>query len=651
MGHVPGIADLERARRALEAHAWQEAFDALAPAAERNELGAQDLERFGEAAWWSARPAEFIDAFERAYAAHLAEGARERAALVAIRLGLEYADRMETALWNGWLQRANRLLAECPESVEHGYLEMALVRSSADRGDLDAAMQHARRGHEIGTRFGDRDLVAFGLVLEGAILVFQAQLEQGLALIDEGTLEAVGGDLTPYAAGSIYCITIGVCRGVADYGRAAEWTEAASRWCERQSITGFPGVCRVQRAEIMKLRGEYPRAEDEARRALAELTAFGRLPQAGAGGYEVGEVRLRLGDLEGAEEAFGQAHRLGRDPQPGLALLHLARGRVQAAKASIDTALVDQTDPLERARLLPARVEIALAEHDLAGAREAADELGGIAERYGMPMLRAAAHQARGATFTFEEDATAAVVELRAAVRHWTEVEAPFEAAQARRWLAVAHRAAGDETSAAMELRAAEATFDGLGARLEVERCAELIRAGQEGRSGRRVSRTFMFTDIVGSTDLVRTIGDEAWEDVLRWHDETMRSLIASHGGEVVHGTGDGFFASFADVAAAAACAVTIQRRLAEHRRRHGFAPQVRIGLHADEATVVGEDYAGLGVHEAARVGALAQGGEIVVTTSSLVDAPIAFPVTNERQVVLKGLAEPVPVASVDWSA
>jgi class 3 adenylate cyclase len=639
---------LDLARKAFETHAWQESFEAFASLADIEELTGDDLVRLAEAAWWSAHPKESIEAFERAYSAYTVEENPLRAVYVALRLGFEYADRMESALWNGWLQRAIRLMADQPDCVEQGYLELALVRSTFERGAIEESMEHIDRVHEIGVRFGDPDLIAFALVLQGGGLVFQTKVEQGLALIDEGMLAAVGGELTPYAAGSIYCITIGVCRSLADYSRAGQWTEAAARWCERQSITGFPGICRVQRAEIMRLHGALHDAEDEARKALIELTAFGRLPQAAAGSYEIGEVRLRLGDLDGAEEAFEQTHQLGGGTQPGLAFLHLARGRVEAARASIATALADAMDPLSRARLLPARVEMALAAHDVVDARETADELREIAAAYDSPMLQAAARQALGATLTHEEDPAAAIVELRTAVRHWTEVDAPFEAAQARRWLALAYRAAGDNASAMMELRTAKTAFDHLGARLDTERCDEMIRAAQEGAAGRRVTRTFMFTDIVGSTDLIQTIGDDAWRDVLRWHDETLRTLIGSHRGEVVHTTGDGFFASFGDAAGAMSCAIAIQRRLAEHRRRHGFAPQVRIGLHSAEATVIADDYAGLGVHEAARVGALAQGGEILATASTVAGEK-SFAVANEREVSLKGLAQSVHVVTIGW--
>ncbi|HEX6132212.1 MAG TPA: adenylate/guanylate cyclase domain-containing protein, partial [Actinomycetota bacterium] len=572
------------------------------------------------------------------------------AARTALDLAEEHHDRLQHAIGNGWFQRAVRLLDALPEGVAHGFLALARARGALEQdGDPDRALELASRALVIGARFGDRDLQAFGLSFQGLAHIAKAETDRGLALIDEAAVAAVGGELSPETTGIVYCLTIGVCRDLADYNRAGEWTEAAERWCARQSVPGFPGICRVHRAEIMRLRGALPEAEREARRSVEELKAFGKLWIAGSAYYEIGEIRLRIGDLDGAEEAFAEAHQLGHDPQPGLALLHLARGRADAARASIASALVEQQSPLMRARLLPARVEIALAAHDVTDAREAAEELGRIAGTFEAPMLDASAHEALGSVLTYEGDAAGGVAELRKAVRRWGEADQPFETAHARRCLAIAYRAAGDEASALLELRAAKAAFDQLGARLEAERCAEMIAAGEGRRVGRRVARTFMFTDIVGSTNLIGAMGDEAWEELTRWHHETLRSLIETHGGEVVHSTGDGFFATFADAATAATCAVAIQRRLAEHRTQHGFAPQVRIGLHAGEATTVAGDYAGLDVHEAARVGAIAEGSEILVTAATVAAEPIPFPTSDERTVTLKGIAEPVRVVAVDW--
>src|SRR5207247_2726084 len=160
-------------------------------------------------------------------------------------------------------------------------------------------------------------------------------------------------------------------------------------------------------------------------------------------------------------------------------------------------------------------------------------------------------------------------------------------------------------------------------------------------RSQERVTRAFMFTDIVKSTDLVGAIGDEAWEDLLAWHDHTLRSLFASHGGQVAHHTGDGFFVAFDDAGAALACAIAVQRALAEQRRAHGFAPLVRIGVHAADATRRGQDFSGVEVHKAARVAALAEGGEILVTADSVASGKAgSVPLSEARAVTLKGVPE-----------
>src|SRR2546422_9647944 len=162
------------------------------------------------------------------------------------------------------------------------------------------------------------------------------------------------------------------CEGLADYRRSREWSEGANRWCERQAIDGFPGMCRVYRAEIIRLRGAWAEAEQEARRACEELREF-NIGYAAAAFYEIGEIRLRMGDFAAAEEAFRQAHDLGRDPEPGLAMLRLAQGKQDAALKLINTALSDESrDRLRRARLLPALVDIPLTTADRAAPEPAA---------------------------------------------------------------------------------------------------------------------------------------------------------------------------------------------------------------------------------------------------------------------------------------
>jgi len=339
--------------------------------------------------------------------------------------------------------------------------------------------------------------------------------------------------------------------------------------------------------------------------------------------------------------------------------------RLDSAAASINRALTptaepiqlngdSPNDPLGRAHLLPAQVEIALAVGDRATAHHAADELAATAALFGSPALHAEAVVARGAVLLDEGDAARALPSLTTGHRLWQQVEAPYEAARVRVRIAAAKRALGDDGAARHELEAAKAVFERLNAapdlaRVEVE--LERVAAGPARTAPEaRATKTFMFTDIVTSTDLLGAIGDQAWEDVLHWHDATLRSIFARHGGDEVSHTGDGFFIVFNDPRAAIEAAVDMQRTLATHRQEHGFAPSVRIGVHTAEATRRGRNYGGRGVHAAARVGALAERDEILVSRGALQAAGKIANATSEPRIVeLKGIKEPLEVASVRW--
>ncbi|HEV8572309.1 MAG TPA: adenylate/guanylate cyclase domain-containing protein [Actinomycetota bacterium] len=640
---------LQAGREAARRHAWREAFDLLSEADAREALSAEDLATMAESAWWIGRNEACIGARERAFAAYLERGDPARAGGMAISLYRDHRVRLESGIARGWLLRAERLLADQPESAEHGWLLRSKSGLAAAEGNLERALEAIREALDIGMRSGDRDLQAVALHDQAEYLVRLGRIDEGLAMADEATVAAVGGELGPWATGIVYCNTISLSDALADYRRAGEWTEASIRWCERQSIAGFPGICRVHRADVIRLLGHWADAEREARQACSELEDAGLLMFAGEGFYEVGMIRLRMGDLESAEDAFRQAHGKGRDPQPGLALLRLYQGKVDAAQSSIHRALDETSDRLNRAKLLPAAVEIAVTAGDLEFARAATDELDKIAEEFRSPALHAEAAMCRGSVEMAEGDAAAACRSLKRSWQLWQEVDAPYEAARARMLLGEAYRARGDEESAALELRAAQAAFERLGAAADLRRVWELIGPGAAEATALRVTRTFMFTDIVRSTNLVEAMGDQGWEDVLRWHDRTLRSLFTEHGGEEIDHAGDGFFVAFGSAEAAAECAVAIQRTLAEHRRSHGFSPQVRIGLHAAEATQLAGDYRGRGVHVAARVGALAGGGEILATGETLAGDSEGLSVCDRRTVTLKGISEPVEVVTVEW--
>jgi class 3 adenylate cyclase len=627
------------ARLAIADRRWRDGYELLRAADAAEPLAAEELELLAWSAYFTEEVAEVVSLLERAYNAYLAAGARERAALLAVQLAHEYGSvRLQQAVGNGWLGRAVRLLEDVPEGRAHGYLALQRGLEALTKHDFDAAYEHGATAERLGREVGDMALELRGRQRRGVALVYRGDIDEGKLLLNEVNAAAYGGDIEPYDTVVIYCNAIGACRDVAAFDEASQWTERAQLFCDEYSISAFPGVCRVNRAEVMRYEGKLEAAEAAATEASELLVGWA--PRIAAAAYaEIGEVRLRLGDLTRAAEAFDQADARGRDPEPGRSLLLLARGKTAAALASIRRAVADDLPALERARRLPALVEIAVAAGELDDAAAAAEELGTTAERYDTPALHASAAVAAGAVALARDDGAGAVRPLRHALRLWLETNARYEAARTRVLLARAYEATGDADGAMHELAQAGSVFDQLGARLDSQRVDTLL--GRE--AGRRVTRTFAFTDIVDSTRHLEHHGDVHWQKLLRRHDELVRDAVTTRGGEVVDHTGDGFFLAFGSVDDAVAAAAAVQRSAAEH-----LPFDLRIGIHTAEATHVGENYRGKGVHTAARIGALAGAGEILASAASLSASAQSGPVRSER---LKGLAEPVDVVAVDWLA
>jgi class 3 adenylate cyclase len=633
---------------ALDRHAWQESYDLLKVADKEGLLGGAELERLGLAAWWLGRLDDSLETTERAYEANMAAGDHEAAAHVALELARGYAWKSARSVSTGWLARATHLVESHPDSPVLADVLLTKAMAADAAQELSAAESLAKQALEAAQKFDRRDEAALAMELLGSLLARRGEVAQGFELIDESTAMAVGGELSDRATGVVYCQTISLCHDLADFERAGEWTDAATRWCDRRSITGFPGICRVHRAEMLRLRGAWERATSEAAAACEELPGYN--PQyAGAAFREVGELRLRMGELDAADEAFRRAHELGASTVPGSALLKLARGDKAGAASAIRRALASVRDRVARGRLLPAQVEIAAEAGDLETAAQAAEELKELARDFARPLFVAEAATAAGRLALTKGKAADATDELITAVRHWLLVDAPFEAGQARVLLARAHAAEGDSAAARLELETAQATFARLGAQSAALEATRLLDGlSQERATGAAAHRTYLFTDIVKSTNLIELIGDDAWSDLVAWHDRKMRELFAEHRARDVETRGDGFFAIFDSAVQALACGVAIQRAFAEHRRQHGFAPKVRIGLHAATSRHLQDGYHGVGVHVAARIAAIAEGDEILASTSSLAGVS-DVELFARREVRLKGVRDPVEVAAIAW--
>jgi class 3 adenylate cyclase len=633
-------------RAAIAAHDWTRALGLLRDADRAGELEPGDMEQLAEAAFWMGHLEECIAARERAYAGLVQEGDVRGAALVALHLAFHHAGRNALAVAGGWLENAVTLLAEEPECAEQGWLAWIQAIVAAELlGDREEALRCAERTIEIGRAVADRDVESLGVLEKGGILIHLGRVDEGLALLDQVMARAVSGLLGPWASAATYCGTISTCATLGDYRRASEWIEEVRRRPAEARSCEFPGDCRIHRAEILQLRGEWEEAEVEAARACDELTSWDAAHVA-VGLYELGLLSLRRGDFAAAEQAFRQVQDNGGSPQPGRALLELARGRPEIAAAGLQDALGSTADDLARARLLPAATEASIAAGDLDTARRGADELDRIAARYRTVTQRGRAAQAAGEVSLASGEPGHARDQLREALECWQHVGARYDEAGVRVALGVALRELGEVDAGTLQLEQALDAFERLAATFDVERTRELLG---KAASQARVVRTFMFTDIEESTTLLATIGDERWSDVLRRHDATLRRLFDRFDGQEIkqRGGGDGFFVAFASAAAALDCALAIQQAMSEDPGGGRSPLRVRVGVHEAEATRSFDDYGGRGVHEAARIAALASGGEVLVSMQTLESAGSRHPVTETRSAELKGLAEPVLIASL----
>ena len=489
---VDASQELERGRTSFERRAWLDAYTALSAADQVEPLEAPDLDLLATAASLIGRMDDYLAVLERSHLAYIERGDNLAAARNAGWIGMTLAIRGELGPASGWFGRAQRLVErEGRESVEQGWLLVPVLFQREAAGDYDGAHEAAAQAVEIAERFGDADLAAIALHAQGLARIGQGSIDEGLRLMDEAMVGVTAESVSPIVAGIVYCGVIAGCEEAFEVRRAQEWTNALTRWVDEQpQLVSFTGRCLAHRAGLMQLHGEWRDALAEAKLARERCEEAMNRAATGQALYQQGELHRLRGDFDAAEAAYREASEFGREPQPGLALLRLANGDVEAAAAMTRRAASETSAPFALATMLPAHVEVMLTAGDLEEARRAADELAGIATNGKRAMLDAISGRVQGEVALAEGDPKAALAPLRESARLWQELDAPYEVGRVRVLVGLACRALGDEESAGLELGAAREVFERLAAAPDlarIDRFEGRASADSHGLSAREI--------------------------------------------------------------------------------------------------------------------------------------------------------------------
>jgi DNA-binding NarL/FixJ family response regulator len=458
-------ADLERGRAAYAERRWDVCVACLRAADDEEPLSGDDLQLLGLSLYMTGDDEASVAVLERTHRQAVEQERWPEAAETAFWYAFILFNSGEPARGGAWLARCRAIIDEHEvQGATASFPDVIEARGLVHSGRPEDGIALAASAALVGKRHGNAELEILGRLVVGWGLLRQGRREDALACFDDVMLTVSAGDPYPTVAGLAYCAVISACMSVLDVPRAQEWTGVLSDWCDAQSgLVPYRGQCLVHRSQLKAMRGDWTGALDEARAACARLGG----PAIGDAWYQLGEVRRLQGEYAEAEDAYRRANSLGRQPEPGLALMRLAQGRVDEAVTTFRRLYVEQ-GRLDRADILAGFVEAVLAAGDVDAARAAADELAAGSELPSVHQARAA--EARGAVLLAEQDPAEALSHFRQALAVWTGLEMPYEAARVRVRIGDACHRLGDEAAASLECDAARETFVRLGARPDLDR-------------------------------------------------------------------------------------------------------------------------------------------------------------------------------------
>lgn len=473
----------EQGREAFQQRAWKDAYDKLSKAHNESPLDAKDLELLASAAYLTGKSSESNAIWSRAHSAYLKGGDTNGAIRCAFLISFTLFHIGEYARGGGWYARARSLMDKgSSDCVEKGYLLLLVALQFLNEEDDQESLTTFEQVGKIADRHRDRDLMTLSRLGRGHTLVRLGEKQEGVRLLDEAMAAVDAGEISPIFVGIIYCTVIETCHEIFDLNRAYQWTEALTDWCEGQpQLIPFRGECLVRRSQIMQLHGKWPKAIEEAGKAIEFLTSFIPWPATRAAFYQFGELHRLRGEFVKAEEAYRQAINWGRKINPGLALLRLAQGDIKSAEKCIESGLKESTGISSRSRVLPAFIEIMLAANNAASARQAADELTGIANSLNAALINGLAAMWEGAVLLHERKTQKALAQLHNAGTIFEKLAAPYEMARVRLLIGKAYQALGDTVTAKMEFQAARSVFQQLGAIPDAEQAESFLSGKRPG--------------------------------------------------------------------------------------------------------------------------------------------------------------------------